>query len=45
MEKADNPKGNPTYHNALQAAQELEKANERLSQALTELQEETQNRL
>jgi len=42
MEKADNPKGNPTYNNALQAAQELEKANETLSQALTELQEETQ---
>ena len=39
VEKADNPKGNPTYDNALQAAQELEKANERLSQALTELQE------
>jgi len=38
MEKADNPKGNTTYDSAVQAAQELKKANERLSQALTELQ-------
>jgi thioredoxin 1 len=38
QEKANNPEGNPTYNNALQAAQEMEKANDRLSQALAELQ-------
>ena len=38
MEKAKNPKGNPIYNSTLQAAQELKKANERLSQALMELE-------
>jgi thioredoxin 1 len=37
VEKAKNPEGNPIYNSALQAAQEIEKANEQLSQLLTEL--------
>jgi len=38
LEKADKLEGNPIYKNALQAAREVEKANERLSQLLIELQ-------
>jgi len=38
MEKTDNPEGNPIYNSVLQTAQELKRANERLSQALAELQ-------
>ncbi len=37
-EKVENAEGNPIYSSALQAARELEKANDRLSQALMELQ-------
>ena len=37
-EKANNPEGNPIYNSALQAAQELKKANEGLSRALIELE-------
>jgi thioredoxin 1 len=37
-EKAENAEGNPIYMSVLQAAKELEKASERLSQALIELQ-------
>jgi thioredoxin 1 len=37
VEKAKNPEGNPIYNSALQAAQGMEKANEQLSQVLTEL--------
>jgi thioredoxin 1 len=37
VEKAKNLESNPTYNSALQAAQEVEKANEQLSQVLTEL--------
>jgi len=37
VEKAKNLEGNPIYNSALQAAQEMEKANEQLSQVLTEL--------
>ena len=37
LEKAKNLEGNPIYNSALQAAQEMEKANDRLSQALAEL--------
>lgn len=37
-EKAQNAESEPIYKNALQAAEELGKANERLSQVLTELQ-------
>ncbi len=36
--KADNPQANPVYNSTLQAVQELKKANERLSQALIELE-------
>jgi thioredoxin 1 len=36
-EKANNPESNPIYNSALQAVQELEKANERLSQISNEL--------
>jgi thioredoxin 1 len=36
-EKANNLKGNPIYNSALQAAQEVEKANEQLSQVLMQL--------
>jgi thioredoxin 1 len=35
VEKAKNLEGNPTYNSALQAAQEMEKASEQLSQVLT----------
>ena len=38
MGKADNPEANPAYNSVLQAAQELKNANERLSQALVELE-------
>jgi thioredoxin 1 len=38
-EKAKNAENEPIYHRALQAAEELEKANEQLSQVLVELQE------
>ncbi len=38
-EKAKNAESEPIYHKALQAAEELEKANEQLSQVLGELQE------
>jgi thioredoxin 1 len=38
MAKADNPETNRVYHSALQAAQELKKANEGLSRALIELE-------
>jgi thioredoxin 1 len=38
VEKAKTLKGDPIYNSALQAAQEIEKANEQLSQVLTELQ-------
>jgi len=37
VEKAKNLESNPIYNSALQAAQEMEKANEQLSQVLTEL--------
>jgi thioredoxin 1 len=37
VEKANNLEGNPIYNSALQAAQELEKANEQLSQVLGQL--------
>jgi len=37
-EKVENPEGNPIYTSALQAAQELDKANNRLSQTLIELE-------
>jgi thioredoxin 1 len=37
VEKAKNLESNPIYNNALQAAQEMEKANEQLSQLLSEL--------
>jgi len=37
-EQASNKEGNPIYNSILQAAQETEKNNERLSQLLTELQ-------
>jgi len=37
VEKANNLEGNPIYNSALQAAQELEKANEQLSQVLMQL--------
>ena len=38
VEKSNNLGGNPIYNSALQAAQEMEKANERLSRPLIELQ-------
>ena len=38
-EKAKNAESDPIYNRALQAAEELEKANEQLSQVLVELQE------
>ena len=38
MEKANNLRGNSSYESVLSATQEMEKANERLSQALIELQ-------
>ena len=37
MEKAKNVEGDPIYNSIIQAAQEMEKANKRLSQLLTEL--------
>jgi len=37
VEKANNLEGNPIYKSALQAAQEVEKANEQLSQVLIQL--------
>ena len=37
-EKTENPEANPVYNSALKAVEELEKANERLSQALIELE-------
>jgi thioredoxin 1 len=37
-EKVENAEGNPIYSSILQAAREMEKANERLSQLLIELQ-------
>jgi len=37
VEKAKNLEGNPIYKSALQAAQEVEKANEQLSQVLMQL--------
>ena len=37
LEKANNPESNPIYSSALQAAQELNKANEQLSQVLMQL--------
>ena len=37
VEKAENPEANPVYNNALQAAQEMKKANEQLSQVLIQL--------
>ena len=37
-EKVENPEGNPVYNSALKAVEELEKANKRLSQVLTELE-------
>jgi thioredoxin-like negative regulator of GroEL len=37
VEKAENLEGNPVYNSALQAAQEMEKANEQLSQVLRQL--------
>ena len=37
VEKANNPEGNPIYNSALQAAQDLKKANEQLSQVLIQL--------
>jgi thioredoxin 1 len=40
--KVKNAEGNPIYSSPLQAAKELEKANERLSQALIELQGDRQ---
>ena len=38
-DKAKNPEGNPIYNSALQATHEIEKANEQLSQVLSELQQ------
>jgi thioredoxin 1 len=38
VEKVENPEGDPVYNSILQATQEMEKANERLSRLLTELQ-------
>jgi len=38
VEKVKNPEGNPIYNSIIQAAQEVEKANQRLSQLLVELQ-------
>jgi len=38
-ENAQNVESDPIYNSALQAAEELEKANERLSQVMAELQE------
>jgi len=38
VEKIKNPGGNPIYNSIIQAAQEVEKANQRLSQLLVELQ-------
>jgi thioredoxin 1 len=40
VEKANNPEGNPIYQSALQAADALKTANERLSEALTQLHED-----
>jgi thioredoxin 1 len=37
MEKSKNAENDPTYHSILQAAREMEKANERLSRLLIEL--------
>lgn len=37
VEKSNNLEGNPIYNSALQAAQELKKANEQLSQVLVQL--------
>jgi thioredoxin-like negative regulator of GroEL len=37
VEKANNPEDNPIYNSALQAAKEVEKANEQLSQVLIQL--------
>ena len=37
-EKVENPEGNPIYRGIIQAAQEMERENERLSQLLVELQ-------
>lgn len=37
VSKADNPAGNPVYTRALQAAEELDKANEELAQVVKEL--------
>ena len=37
VEKAENPEANPVYNNALQAAHEMKKANEQLSQVLIQL--------
>ncbi|GAI87757.1 unnamed protein product, partial [marine sediment metagenome] len=37
VEKANNLEGNPIYKSALQVAQEVEKANEQLSQVLIQL--------
>jgi len=37
VEKANNLEGNPIYKSALQAAQQVEKANEQLSQVLRQL--------
>jgi len=39
VERAKNPESNPIYNSALQAAQEMEEAKERLAQALAELQD------
>jgi len=38
MEKVENPEGNPIYNSTLQAVEELEKTNKRLSQVLAELE-------
>jgi len=38
-EKAKNTESEPIYHKTLEAAEEMEKANEQLSQVLVELQE------
>ena len=40
MNRSENVEDNPTYHNILQAAREMEKANQRLSQLLVELEGE-----
>jgi len=40
MEKTENVEGNPIYNSILQAAQQMEKANERLSRLFIELQGE-----